>query len=432
MDINDIALEVVWKFDTEDSFLSETSLIRAYLDPIFFIQNYCMIEVSWQWLKPFALFEYQKEAILSYQKYRFNIILKGRQLWFTTLISAYALWVTLQPWNSVLILSKWQTYSMDVLRKIKIMYNNLPKELRISLLTENTEELEFINKNRIKSLPANERSWAGLTASMVILDEFSGFQGSSGEIIWEDIYSSIFPTLSTNPRSKMIVQGTPRGMGNKYAQIWHSSGSLFNKIKAHWTQHPEFSKWIIPIDENRKNKWWGDYTSPWAEEIMASDIGKDWWNQEYNLDFLQSWRPVFNQGEIIKIILLDRNKEPDSTHKYVCWVDLASWGAGDYSVAQIINTTTKQQIITYRTKQPLDIFWVNVVDLCYKFNTAKLAFENNSGYGIAFMKYIQDYPNLYYQTKMDKNGREIASKLGFTTTRSSKEKMMTDLSIAMR
>ena len=41
--------------------------------------------------------EYQKDAIRQYQTDRFNIILKGRQLGFTTLIAAYALWLILQP-----------------------------------------------------------------------------------------------------------------------------------------------------------------------------------------------------------------------------------------------------------------------------------------------------------------------------------------------
>ena len=44
---------------------------------------------------------------------------------------------------------------------------------------------------------------------------------------------------------------------------------------------------IEPIDTERQRQGWGDYTSPWAESIMKS-MTKDSWNQEYNLDFLQS------------------------------------------------------------------------------------------------------------------------------------------------
>ena len=153
------------------------------------------------------------------------------------------------------------------------------------------------------------------------------------------------------------------------------------------------------------------------------------WAQEYNGDFLQSGRPVFSLESLQKTEVKDDDLMWDSP--YACGCDLASGSSADYSVAQFVNVDTGRCIETYRSKEPLDIFGRKVMEKCKKYGNAKLGFENNSGYGLTFMKHIKEYNNIYYQTVYDKAREKKTRKMGWNTNRKTKEVMITDMSIAL-
>ena len=121
---------------------------------------------------------------------------------------------------------------MDIVRKARLMYDSLPECMKIGLKSSNQATLEFKNKNRIQSLPATERAGAGKTASLIILDEFSGFPAARDKVAGEDVWNSILPTISTGGR--VIVQSTPKGQGNKFFQLWGGEN--------------KFKKNILPLD----------------------------------------------------------------------------------------------------------------------------------------------------------------------------------------
>jgi len=402
--------------------MTEQEIIKCITHPDYYISNHCKIEVTGKGLMPFKLYNYQKQALKSYIDSDSVFILKSRQMGFTTLAAAYSLWYSLRQGNNVLFLSKKEEDAMDILRKVKIMYENLPKELKVEIISSNATTLEFANKNRIQSLPATERSGAGKTASLIIMDEFSAFPSAKGEIAGENVWTSIYPTLSTGGR--VIVQSTPKGMGNKFYNLWAGNNG-FAKYKFLWTDHPVFGKDLY--DREIVDKY-GAFGSPWADKMMAN-MTPDGWAKEFNGDFVTSGRPVFD-WDSLKQYEVNEVDELYTNH-YACGVDLASGSSKDFHVAQFLCAETGKQVESYRSQEPIDIFAQKVIEKCRKYNDALLAFENNSGYGLAFMKGVTNYQNLYYQKKFDKRTEKRTNTLGWNTNVKTKQIMITDMNLAL-
>lgn len=387
-----------------------------------FIQTYCKIEATKKGVIPFELYEYQLAALQTYNKGKPTIVLKSRQLGMTTLAAAYALWKIYSPGENVLFLSKKEEDANDILRKLKIMYENLPEWLKIPITMNNMTTIEFANKNRIQSLPATDRSGAGKTSSLIIIDEFSAFPGSKDRTAGEDVWNAILPTMSTG--GQVIVQSTPKGLGNMFYKIWAGDYG-FERFVCHWTNHPVFGENKYIIDTKLG---WGKYGSPWADKMKMS-IGKSGWAQEFDCNFLQSGRPVFD----INLLTQASVDKSDLTYTstFACGVDLASGSSDDFSVAQFINIDTGTQVECYRSQEPIDIFAQVVLEKCKKYNNCQLAFENNSGYGISFMKEIKQYNNIYYQRDHSPRNEKRTKKPGWNTNVKTKQIMINDLNIAL-
>jgi len=91
------------QIDYKQIIINET--LKCKNDPQYFIENYVFIVNKGNKLK-FKLYDFQKDCVDQFDKHRFNIILKGRQLGLSELVSAYALWLLMFYNNSnVLIIS---------------------------------------------------------------------------------------------------------------------------------------------------------------------------------------------------------------------------------------------------------------------------------------------------------------------------------------
>ena len=88
-------------------------------------------------------------------------------------------------------------------------------ELRQGQALMTRAEIAFANKSRILAIPANPGTARGYSANLV-LDEFA-----IHEKPW-DIWAAIYPSI-TNPlngKKLLRVVSTPKGMGNKFADLW--------------------------------------------------------------------------------------------------------------------------------------------------------------------------------------------------------------------
>ena len=111
---------------------------RCAENPIHFISKYIKVTHPVRGLVPFKLYPFQERILSELQDNRFNILRKFRQAGCTTIAAAYSLWMIIfQKHKSVVILSKGDAESTEVLDRIKLMYDELPEFLKPGIIEDN-------------------------------------------------------------------------------------------------------------------------------------------------------------------------------------------------------------------------------------------------------------------------------------------------------
>ena len=95
-------------------------IVKCGKTPDYFTNTYAKITHPQKGLIPFHLYDFQKELLNSFQDYRFNIILKARQLGISTISAAYVAWLMMfhREKNVLVIATKFST-AANLVKKVK-------------------------------------------------------------------------------------------------------------------------------------------------------------------------------------------------------------------------------------------------------------------------------------------------------------------------
>lgn len=411
-------------------------------DPIYFINTYCKLRHPIRGKIPFKLYPYQEKALLEFEANRKNVLLKSRQMGFSWLIGAYSIWKALFSIESdILLMSKKEDDAKEILHKVKFLYLNLPKYLKLNKVVDSASILSFKNGSRIISLPATESSGRGFAGTLVVLDE-------AAFVPWgEIVYGALRPTLSTG--GSIILQSTAPNSGgenlfariledykeNGFHRITGSNKASLAKLMVHWSECPD-----------RDEKWFESERPGYTERQ---------WATEFEGDLLQSSRRVFpedilklhtteeyKEGHEIKVRKTEWKKgpheemyceEPEEGETYAVGVDVAEGlEKGDYTVATILKKSTGKQVLVYRTRIPAINATENIVEIARRYNNALLAIEDNNVGIIAVQIAKRTYKNLFRRKIHDKISDTFTEKIGWRTTKRTKPLMIRDLELALR
>ena len=104
---------------------------RCMDDPQYFVEKYIMIVSLDEGLVPFKLYDFQKEMIGTFHNNRFTICKLPRQSGKSTTIIAYLLhYVLFNPTVNVAILANKAATARDLLGRLQLAYEHLPKWLQ--------------------------------------------------------------------------------------------------------------------------------------------------------------------------------------------------------------------------------------------------------------------------------------------------------------
>ena len=107
-------------------------------DPMYFIQNYVKIISLDEGLIPFKLYDFQKEMIGTFHTNRFTICKLPRQSGKSTTIISYLLYYVLfNPSVNVAILANKAATARDLLGRLQLAYEHLPKWLQQGVMSWN-------------------------------------------------------------------------------------------------------------------------------------------------------------------------------------------------------------------------------------------------------------------------------------------------------
>lgn len=407
---------------------------RCKEDPSHFISEYIKVTHPVRGLVPFKLYPFQETILSDLEEHRFNILRKFRQAGCTTIAAAYSLWMIIfQKHKSVIILSKGDAESTEVLDRIKIMYDELPSWLKPGIAEDNKHTLKLKTGSTIKSRPSGKQSGRSLAGSMLIIDEAAFIEHI------DTIWAAVYPIISTGGRA--FVLSTVNGIGNWYHDVYTKAlagENSFNPIDIEWTEHPEYKRnndYQHLYDEMESK---GLYIDNW-EETTRSNMPHKQWLQEYECNFLGTGE-TYIEGQILKNIKDSVSEEwfskynnrmrvwqdPQPHYSYIIAVDTALGRDRDYSAFQIINTYNGQQVAEfYSNKTPINDFAQVLANEGVLYNTAHIICERNTiGNNLIDWLYnVLEYENLWADDKGD---------IGFQVTARNRDSILAELEEAVR
>lgn len=121
---------------------------------------------------PFKVNPAQKDFLKNRSK--FNIILKSRQLGFSTLSLGIMLYYAYQIPNSTYLMVAHNKPSLrELFNRLKMMQNSIPEEYRLGENKNNRDELELVNGSRIIIQCPSDGLGAGMSLQVVHLSEYA-------------------------------------------------------------------------------------------------------------------------------------------------------------------------------------------------------------------------------------------------------------------
>lgn len=211
--------------------------IKCSEDPNYFIQKYIKIINVDKGLIPFEMYDFQRKIVQTIHDNRFTIAKLPRQSGKSTTVVSYILhFILFNPSVNVAILANKQTVARDLLTKIKVAYEYLPKWIQQGVGEWNKGSIVLENGSKVMASATSSSAIRGGSYNVILLDEFAFVPPG----IAEDFFSSAFPTISSGTSTKVIMVSTPRGL-NMFHKIWteaEEGRNEFKPIEVHWSDIP--------------------------------------------------------------------------------------------------------------------------------------------------------------------------------------------------
>ena len=390
-------------------------IVKCGKDANYFINNYARISHPLKGLIPFNTYDYQDDLISDFNKNRFTVILKARQLGISTITAAYIAWLMLfHRDKNVLVIATKFTTAANLVKKVKAIHKNLPDWLRIaSIEIDNRTSFELTNGSQIKASSTSGDAGRSEALSLLVIDEAAHVEGL------EELWTGLYPTLSTGGRC--IALSTPNGVGNWFHQTYIDADEGKNDF------YPVLLPWDVHPD--RDQEWFEKETKNMSRRQIAQELECNFntsgdtvihpddmqWLFECQQD------PIYRTGH-------DRNfwiwEKYDQNFTYLMVADVARGDGSDSSTFHIIKLETMEVVAEYQGKPNLDLYSNILNQTANEYGKCLLVVENN-GIGISVLEKLNDlgYPKIYYSIKSthefidsvvaEGNNRAV---MGFTTS----------------
>ena len=354
--IRKVGEDLVFTPDQLAFVISEIKKCRK--DIVYFANTYFRI-IGDGGLQIIKLYPKQEEMLRAMQKESRLIVLAPRQVGKSTTYSIYFLWQTMFfPDKRIAIASDAAAKSEEILARIKLAYEYLPKEIKPAVTAYSTKQIAFDNNSEIRAFATGGNTLAGFSMDTIALDEFALIRWS----IADTFFSTTMPVISSRKDSKAIIVSTPRGtVNNKFYDLWSQANSV--------DQSQNKDGWVpFRID------WWDvpGRTEEWKNARIA-EMGIEKFQQEYGCEFSSSGDALLIPDEVIHkfrraldsspepalINLSDDEQKPINAeiwkeyipgHTYVAGADVCEGTGNDASAIYIMDVTDLKQGVSISAK----------------------------------------------------------------------------------
>ena len=375
-------------------------VIKCSEDPVYFIKKYIRIVSLDKGLIPFDMYHFQEEMVQKFHDNRFNIAKLPRQSGKSTIVTSYLLWYVLFNDNvNVAILANKAATAREMLQRLQLSYENLPKWLQQGILQWNRGSLELENGSKIMAASTSASAVRGMSFNVIFLDEFAFIPNH----IADQFFSSVYPTISSGKSTKVIIISTPHGM-NMFYKLWHDAERGTNEYiptEVHWSEVP-----------GRDDVW---------KEQTIKNTSEQQFRVEFECEFLGSVDTLISPSKLRIMPYHDPMKENRGLavfeqavpeHNYVITVDVSRGVGNDYSAFTVVDTTTipYKMVARYKNNEIKPIILPNVVvDVAKNYNNAYILCEvNDIGGQVAdIIQFDLEYENLLMAAMRGRAGQQL-------------------------
>lgn len=384
-------------------------LVQEYVkcseDPVYFTETYMKIINVDEGLVNFKLYPYQQEMINSFKENRYSIITTARQAGKSTTTCAFILWyIIFNPEKTVALLANKGDTAREILGRIQLAYQHLPKWLQQGVTEWNKGSFVLENNSRVIAAATSASAIRGYSINLLFIDEAAFIEN------WEDFFTSVYPTISSGSESKIILVSTPNGLNHFYS-TWVNAlenRNGYNPILVHWQKVP-----------GRDEKWK-------QETLAGMNFDLEKFDQEYNCEFLGSsgtliagWKlkELVHQTPAVEKEGLIQYFEPQKGHVYMMVCDVSRGKGLDYSAFQLMDVTQMpyQQTCVYRNNAVTPIDYADVIHRVAKaYNNASVLVEiNDIGEQVSnSLHYDFGYEHILFTENAGRSGKRITSGFG--------------------
>lgn len=382
---------------------------RCAKDPIYFIRHYVYINTKDEGTQLMKTYPFQDEAIRRFLKYRFNINRWSRQVGKSTIVRAFILWYAMFHEDQLIaMLANKLMLAKEQLQLLRESYLNLPFWLQPGVKLWNKMSIQFANGCRIIIAASSSDGIRGFSPNLLYLDEFAFLRPGMAD----EFMASVFPTISSGKKTRVIITSTPAGM-NHFYRMWEDAVD-----EATATAHDLQAKYV------RSTVLWNEV--PGRDEQWGLDeklrCGEERFRQEYECEFIGSAVTLIDYRTLqhlhpdkpmahpripddYQLRIYGRPLNPQQMEMdesvYIAALDTGYGMRQDYHVLQILyakSSTKLEQVLTLSSNS------VTVEDFCAvsfallrKYHFPALTIEYNGGSGaLAYqtMTAALQYPNM--------------------------------------
>lgn len=454
-----------------DRMTPEKKLKKILDSPKLYIENFIKIVDKNGNIIPFKFNEQQEYFDKHHEK--FNIILKSRQLGFSTYCMAKCLYIALtKPYSTCLMMS----YSIDsatgIFEKLKQQYDFIPEVLKPKRVVNNKKELKFTNGSRIiVSTAGSKEVGRGLSLDYVHMSELAFMKNSTKQLL------AIEQALK--PNAVCTIESTANGLNSFYDLCqaskngentykyfffkWYDDKVMFhadykNKVKSWLINH----EMLTYADCSEREKQLVDDGATidqiiWRRMKIANAGSEESFLQEFPEDditcFVSTGASIFDNLKIIERVkwlpkplaktelrdltdnlqlqlgkFLSIWKTPEPNQRYFLGVDTGEGIGKDYSVIEVVDLNG-EQVAEYRNNKIEPHRFAQLVnELGTYYNNGHLVVEKASAGHTVVDKLKNEYcyVNMHKAKMYDERGR-VRKKVGFETNSKTKPLIINQL-----
>jgi hypothetical protein len=393
-------------------------LIKCKKDPCYFISTYINVVHPDKGIVKMELYDYQHKMVNTYHNNRRVIFLTARQQGKTSVSAAYFVWFVLFNDNkSVAVLANKQNTADEIMARIRMAYENLPKWLQQGVKSWNKRSIELENGSKVFGSATSSSGIRGKSISLLYIDEFAFVENN----LAEEFFTAVYPTITAGKDTKIFMTSTPNGF-NHFYKFWNEAEKGINgfvPLRIHWHETP-----------GRDQKWYEEQRGVLGEMKAAQEIDAEFLGSSKQLltaatmACLSADVPIKEFNDHRKGLKI--YKPPVKDHKYTMTVDVSRGRHMDASAFMVFDVTEYPHriVASFNNNETAPMMYSNIVyQVAKEYNSAYVLIEiNDVGAQVADeLYYTFEYEEMYWTKSGDVLGKSGADPYpGVRTTKKTK------------